>query len=233
VRIGIITFPGSNGDWDCYYALREIPGFEPVMIWHKERDLHGVSALILPGGFAHGDYLRAGAIARFSPIMHEVTRFASEGRPVIGICNGFQILTEAHLLPGALIRNKSLLFRCSLVHVRVKSNRSPWLSSLREGEVLRLAIAHGQGNYFADQETLNYLLENDMVALQYCGPNGEVTPEFNHNGSVMSIAGITNEAGNVLGLMPHPERSADQLLGSADGRRIFMSLAVALKEVFV
>ncbi len=225
MKIGVVTFPGSNGDTDCVHALESVPGCEPQLIWHKSTDLGGSDALILPGGFAHGDYLRAGAIARFSPVMREVERFAREGRPVLGICNGFQVLTEAGLLPGALLRNQHILFRCAWVHVRVTSSRSPWLSAVPEGTVLRIAVAHGQGNYFADEDTLRELRERAQIALRYCDPDGRITPDSNHNGSVLNIAGVTNREGNVLGMMPHPERSSDPLLGSEDGRAVFASLA--------
>jgi phosphoribosylformylglycinamidine synthase len=209
---------------DCVHALAGLPGCEPRLIWHKSADLEGADALILPGGFAHGDYLRAGAIARFSPVMREVERFARAGGPVLGICNGFQVLTEAGMLPGALLRNREILFYCSWVHVRVESNRSPWLSGLAPGAVLRLAVAHGQGNYYADDATLEALGREGGIALRYCNASGEVTPASNHNGSTLAIAGVKNAEGNVLGLMPHPERSADLLLGSADGRTMFESV---------
>lgn len=228
MRVGVITFPGSNGDSDCLETLRLIEGAEPVNIWHKSTDLANADALMLPGGFAHGDYLRVGAIARFSPVMREVERFAQQGGPVLGICNGFQVLTEAGLLPGALLRNQHILFRCAWVHVRVSNNRSPWLRDLEAGQVLRLAVAHGQGNYFAEEAALDSMRISDQIALEYCDSQGNVTQEHNHNGSVRNIAGVTNEAGNVMAMMPHPERSAEQLLGSADGRAIFQSVVSSL-----
>ncbi len=231
MKIGVVTFPGSNGDTDCMEALRQTPGCEPVLLWHKRTDLEGADALVLPGGFAHGDYLRAGAIARFSPLMREVERFAASGGPVLGICNGFQVLTEAHLLPGALLRNREILFHCAWAHVRVSSTRSPWLAGIPEGSVLRLAVAHGQGKYYADGDTLQTLQERRQVALEYCDADGNLTPESNHNGSERNIAAVTNEPGNVLGMMPHPERSADPLLGSADGRALFYSVVSALAGV--
>lgn len=224
MKIGVITFPGSNGDMDAIHAMESVPGCEPFLIWHKDTDLGGADALVLPGGFAHGDYLRAGAIARFSPVMRKVEAFAASGGPVLGICNGFQVLTEAGLLPGALLRNREILFHCDWVRVRVASNRSPWLQGLEPGAVLSVAVAHGQGNYFADTETLDAVQKGDQVALQYCDPQGNVTPGSNHNGSLHNIAGVTNAAGNVLGMMPHPERSSDALLGSSDGRALFESL---------
>ncbi|MDP9380437.1 MAG: phosphoribosylformylglycinamidine synthase subunit PurQ [Chloroflexota bacterium] len=224
MKVGVVTFPGSNGDTDCIETLKLVEGCEPQLIWHKSTDLMGADALILPGGFAHGDYLRPGSIAQFSPVMREVARFAASGGPVLGICNGFQVLTEAGLLPGALLRNQYILFHCAWTHVRVSSNRSPWLEGVEEGTVLRMAVAHGQGNYFADTETRRRLVEQGQVAFEYCDPEGNTSGESNHNGSVDSIAGVTNEAGNILGMMPHPERSSDPLLGSADGRVLFESL---------
>ena len=224
MKIGVITFPGSNGDMDCIHTLEQIGGCEPELIWHKSTDLLAADALVLPGGFAHGDYLRVGAIARFSPVMREVERFTGAGRPVLGICNGFQVLTEAGLLPGALLRNQHILFRCAWVHVRVESTGSPWLAGAQTGQVLKVAVAHGQGNYFADSDSLNGLQSRSQVALRYCDADGVVTADSNHNGSVLSIAGVTNDAGNVLGMMPHPERSSDPLLGSSDGRVVFESL---------
>ncbi len=231
MRVGVITFPGSNGDADCLAALAGTPGCEPWRLWHKSTELEGSDALVLPGGFAHGDYLRAGAIARFSPIMREVERFARSGGPVLGICNGFQVLTEAGLVPGALLRNREILFHCGWVHARVTANGSPWLRSLPEASVLRLAVAHGQGNYYADEQELRQMERRGQIALQYCDAEGNVSEAANHNGSVRNIAGVTNEAGNVLGMMPHPERSADALLGSADGRALFASVASSLSGV--
>lgn len=228
MRIGVVTFPGSNGDMDCIHTLEQMSGVEPRLLWHKNTNLDGANALILPGGFAHGDYLRAGAIARFSPIMRAVEDFAQSGGPVLGICNGFQVLTEAELLPGALIRNQHILFRCTWVHVKVVSNRSPWLSAVEPGTVLRIAVAHGEGNYFASEDDAQYLQSNDQVALQYCEPDGRITPDANHNGSIRNIAAVSNRAGNVLGMMPHPERSADRLLGSEDGRSVFRSIVQSL-----
>ncbi|MDQ3327117.1 MAG: phosphoribosylformylglycinamidine synthase subunit PurQ [Chloroflexota bacterium] len=228
MKVGVITFPGSNGDMDCIRTLEQVEGCEPELIWHKSTDLLAADALVLPGGFAHGDYLRGGAIARFSPVMREVERFARGGRPVLGICNGFQVLTEAGLLPGALLRNQHILFRCAWVHVCVASNASPWLAAAETGQVLKVAVAHGQGNYFADPDALRGMQARGQVALRYCDANGGVTADSNHNGSVDSIAGVMNEAGNVLGMMPHPERSSDPLLGSSDGRVVFESLVRSL-----
>ena len=229
MKIGVVTFPGSNGDMDCIHTLRSVPGCDPHLIWHKSTDLEGADALILPGGFAHGDYLRPGAVAQFSPVMREVGRFAASGGPVLGICNGFQVLTEAGLLPGALLRNREILFHCAWVHVRVADNRSPWLRELAPGAVLRLAVAHGQGNYFAEQP--GELERRGQLALQYCDAGGDITPEANHNGALWNIAGITNAEGNVLGMMPHPERSAHPLLGSEDGRTLFTSVVRSMVNV--
>jgi len=224
MRIAIITFPGSNCDYDCYKAATDVLGVEAEFIWHRERSLRGADAVILPGGFSYGDYLRAGAIARFSPIMEAVMRFAAEGGPVLGICNGFQILCEAGLLPGALMRNRSLRFESKLVRVRVENASTVFTSEYSEGQVLRLHIAHGHGNYVADRETLERLEAERRVVFRYVDANGEATDEANPNGSVHNIAGIVNAGGNVLGLMPHPERAVEALLGSADGLGIFTSL---------
>ncbi|HET8656941.1 MAG TPA: phosphoribosylformylglycinamidine synthase subunit PurQ [Longimicrobiaceae bacterium] len=225
MRIGVVTFPGSNCDYDCYKAVQEALGAEAVFLWHKDHDLGGVDAVFLPGGFSYGDYLRAGAIARFSPIMREVREFAERGGPVAGICNGFQILCEAGMLPGALIRNRSLRFISRPVHIRVEASRPPFTSAYREGQVLTIPVAHGEGCYVADDETLDRLEGEGLVAFRYCDAAGEITPEANANGSERNIAGIVNERGNVLGMMPHPERAVDPLLGSGDGAGLFRSLA--------
>ncbi|MGH7667416.1 MAG: phosphoribosylformylglycinamidine synthase subunit PurQ [Candidatus Dormibacteria bacterium] len=218
-RIGIAVFPGTWSDRDCRHAV-ELLGAEAVSLWHAEPDLRGCEVVILPGGFAYGDYLRAGAIARFAPLMQAVTEHARAGGAVIGICNGFQILCEAGLLPGALLRNSSLQFRCQPTRLRVESAGSPFLSGCRKGELLQMPISHGEGRFYADPETLGRLNAECRVALRYCDEAGEPTDEANPNGSLQNIAGIFNEAGNVLGMMPHPERACEQLLGSADGLRI-------------
>jgi phosphoribosylformylglycinamidine synthase len=225
MKIGVVTFPGSNCDYDCYRALRDLLDAETVFLWHKAHDLEGVDAVFLPGGFSYGDYLRAGAIARFSPIMREVREFAERGGPVAGICNGFQILCEAHLLPGALIRNRNLKFISRPVHLRVESTEPPFLSSYGIGDVLTVPIAHGEGCYVADDEVVDRLEGEGRVAFRYCDASGAVTSEANPNGSIRNIAGILNEQGNVLGMMPHPERAVDPLLGSEHGVGIFTSLA--------
>jgi phosphoribosylformylglycinamidine synthase len=219
MRVGVVVFPGSNCDADVQWAVEQVGG-RAEFVWHADRRLAGFEAVILPGGFSYGDYLRCGAIARFSPIMGAVARFAEAGRPVLGICNGFQILTEAGLLPGALLRNAGLRFLCRPVHLRVENAGTAWTEGLTPGEVLRLPIAHGEGNYYAPPEVLAELAERGQVVFRYATPDGQVTPEANPNGSVGSIAGVCNRAGNVVGLMPHPERAVTALLGGEDGRRI-------------
>ncbi len=228
-RFGIAVFPGTWSERDCAYAV-SLVGAEAVLLWHGDRDLKGCDGLILPGGFAHGDYLRAGAIARFSPLMEEVQRFARRGGPVLGICNGFQILCEAGLLPGALLRNQGLQFRCQATFLRVESGRGPFLGGLARSAPLRIPISHGEGRYFADPATLAQLEEEGRVAFRYCSQDGELGPEHNPNGSVADIAGILNPEGNVLGMMPHPERACEPLLGSADGLQLFSALLPALAQ---
>jgi phosphoribosylformylglycinamidine synthase I len=231
VRIGVVTFPGSNCDEDVRKAVRLVTGRDAVALWHKETDLRGVDAVILPGGFSYGDYLRAGAIARFSPILRAVTEFADAGGYVLGICNGFQILCEAHLLPGALVRNRSLKFVCRTVRVRVENAATPFTSAYAPGEILRMPVAHGEGNYVADPETLDRLEAEGRVVFRYVDERGEPTEEANPNGSARNIAGIVNERGNVMGMMPHPERAVSELLGSRDGLGVFRSLVRALSPV--
>lgn len=228
MRFGVIVFPGSNCDSDCYFALRDVIGVDVEYVWHQESSLSGLDGVVLPGGFSYGDYLRAGAIARFSPVMRAVEAFAGGGGLVIGICNGFQILCEAGLLPGALVRNASLRFRCETVPVRVERADTPFTLACREGEVLHLPIAHGEGRYFAPREILDRLEANRQVVFRYATPQGEAAPEANPNGSVNNIAGIVSERGNVLGMMPHPERRVEEILGGEDGRKIFESMVAAL-----
>ncbi|HOV98694.1 MAG TPA: phosphoribosylformylglycinamidine synthase subunit PurQ [Bacteroidota bacterium] len=223
ITFGIIGFPGSNCDHDAHYVAGNILQQNARLIWHKEGSLGDVDVVILPGGFSYGDYLRCGAIARFSPIMKDVVRFAKSGGIVIGICNGFQILTEAGLLPGALLRNKSLQFICRTVPLRVETTSSRFTNQCKQGEVLHIPIAHGDGNYFADEETIRHLEDNGRVLFRYCDDDGNVTPEANPNGSINNIAGIMNEEGNVLGMMPHPERASDRVLRLTDGLKIFSS----------
>jgi phosphoribosylformylglycinamidine synthase subunit PurQ / glutaminase len=225
MKVAVITFPGSNCDHDCYKALQLFPGFDPTFVWHRESDLGEVDAVVLPGGFAHGDYLRAGAIARFSPVMQAVRSFAESGGPVLGICNGFQVLCESGLLPGALLRNDVLRFRSHDVYIRVETVGTPFTSAYRQGEVLRIPIAHGEGNYHAGEETLARLEGEGRIVFRYSHADGSLGPGSNPNGSAHNIAGIVNESRNVLGMMPHPERAVEDLLGSIDGRGIFESLA--------
>ena len=228
MKIGVVTFPGSNCDYDCFKAVQETLEAEAVYLWHREHDLQGVDAVFLPGGFSYGDYLRAGAIAAQSPIMREVAAFARDGGPVAGICNGFQILCEAGLLPGALMRNRSLKFRSHPVHLRVERDDLPFTSEYTVGQVLRVPIAHGEGCYFADEATLDRVEGEGLVAFRYSTPDGTINAESNPNGAARNIAGIVNEGGNVLGMMPHPERAVDALLGSTDGLGLFRSLAAHL-----
>jgi len=224
VKFGIVVFPGSNCDHDAYHAAKHVMGQDAAFLWHKEADLQGADVVVLPGGFSYGDYLRCGAIARFSPVMKEVVRFANAGGTVIGICNGFQILLEAGLLPGVLLRNDTLRFTCRYVHVRVENAATRFTGSTTPGTVLAIPVAHGDGNYFTDPDTLRRLEENRQVVFRYCTAEGDPSPEANPNGSLRNIAGIVNEAGNVLGMMPHPERAADPLLRRVDGRQIFASI---------
>ncbi|HSR19257.1 MAG TPA: phosphoribosylformylglycinamidine synthase subunit PurQ [Ignavibacteriaceae bacterium] len=224
-KFGVVIFPGSNCDYDAYYALRKIFDFEVTFLWHKETELKNSDVIILPGGFSYGDYLRTGAIARFSPIMNSVINFAKEGGYVMGICNGFQILLEAGLLPGVMLRNKSLKFICKDVYLSAVNRDTVFTEGISEKKILKVPIAHGDGNYFTDEGTLKSLIENNQVVFKYCSPEGEADEQFNANGSLMNIAGIINREGNVLGMMPHPERCCDAVLGKTDGRLIFNSLA--------
>lgn len=224
-NVAVIGFPGSNGDHDAVHSLNIDVGADATLVDYRETSLDGFDAVVLPGGFAYGDALRCGAIARFAPIMTPLKQFATGGGSVLGICNGFQVLTEAHLLPGALLRNKTLRFHCFPCRIGIVSTTSPWLSQCKEGETLTLPVAHGEGAYFVDDQTLATLERNGQVALRYVeGGEGEGTAEVNRNGSVAAIAGITNASGNVLGLMPHPERATNQLVGGIDGLRILSSL---------
>jgi len=224
MRWAVIQFPGSNCDQDAFHVLKNVLGQEVAYVWHKETSLNGADAVIVPGGFSYGDYLRCGAIARFSPIMPAVKEAAAQGRTVLGICNGFQILCEAGLLPGVLVRNASLHFRCEMITVRVEQTGSRFTSEYRIGQVLRLPIAHGEGHYVADEATLDELFAHKQVLFTYCTADGQVTAEGNPNGSQRNIAGIANRAGNVLGLMPHPERASEKILGSDDGLGLFKSI---------
>ena len=224
MKFGVITFPGSNSDEDAFLAITDVLGQEGVRLWHKDHDLKGVDVVILPGGFSYGDYLRAGAIARFSPIMREVIAHADRGGPVIGICNGFQIACEAGLLPGALLRNSSLQFVSELCRVRVENTETRFTNEYSPGQILRLPIAHGDGRYTADAATLDRLEQNGQVVFRYVNASGDVDPAADPTGSMRGIAGIVNDRGNVLGLMPHPERAAEAIVGSADGVPLFESV---------
>jgi len=223
-RFGIVVFPGSNCDHDAHHAAGSVLDQEARYIWHEEETVGDVDVVVVPGGFSYGDYLRSGAIARFSPIMQDVVRFAEEGGLVFGICNGFQILCEAGLLPGTLLRNDSLRFVCKRVAVRTENADTPFTTALRPGQVLTIPVSHGEGRYHADDEVLNRLEANDQVLFRYCTPDGTRSEEGNPNGSVQNIAGIVNESRNVCGLMPHPERCVEPLLGGDDGRFVFESL---------
>jgi len=227
MRFGIAVFPGTWSDHDCAHAVR-LAGHEAAMLWHKDRDLRGSDCVILPGGFAYGDHLRCGAIARFAPLMEAVTDFVDEGGLVWGICNGFQILCEAHLLPGALTRNASLQFRCEPSWLRVETARSAFTASLRVGEVLQIPVSHGEGRYVADAPTLATLEREGRIALRYVAPDGSAVGESSPNGSMHDIAGVLSERRTVLGMMPHPERACERLLGSTDGLRMFTSVAQSL-----
>jgi phosphoribosylformylglycinamidine synthase len=230
MKFGVPVFPGSNCDYDTYNVVSEIAHQPVTFLWHDSPNLENCDAILIPGGFAYGDYLRTGAIARFSPVMQSIKKFAADGGLVLGICNGFQILTEAGLLPGALMRNAGLKYICKQVYLRTETTDSPFTRTLRKGEVLKIPIGHMEGNYFCDPETLAKLERDDRIIFRYSTPEGEVTPEANPNGSLNNIAGILNEGRNVLGMMPHPDRSSESLLGSADGFRIFASMVEALQE---
>ncbi|TKJ47062.1 phosphoribosylformylglycinamidine synthase I [Candidatus Aerophobetes bacterium Ae_b3a] len=232
MRFGVVVFPGSNCDYDCYYVLRNVLQKEVSFIWHKEKNLSGYDCLVLPGGFSYGDYLRTGAIARFSPIMESIEKFAKKGGLIIGICNGFQVLLEAGLLPGAMLRNKTLNFVCRLMNIRVENNSIPYTYLCRQGQVLSIPIAHIEGNYFADDETAESLEENNQIVFRYCDERGELSEDSNPNGAKGSIAGICNKEGNILGMMPHPERASESILGSDDGRLIFESLIRKREQEF-
>lgn len=224
MKFGVVVFPGSNCDYDTYYVLKEVLNQPTFFLWHKDHDLKGVDCVVLPGGFSYGDYLRSGAIARFSPLMQEIIEFAHKGGLVLGICNGFQILLEAGLLKGAMLRNKNLKFLCQPVWIRVENNKIPFTQKARQGQVLKIPIAHFDGNYYASPETLDKLKRNGQIIFRYCTESGEVNEAANVNGSAENIAGICNASGNVLGMMPHPERAAETLLGSSDGLVILKSI---------
>ena len=228
MKFGIVVFPGTWSDRDCYYSTHNIVGQKAAYIWHKETDLTGYDCIILPGGFAHGDYLRTGAIARFSPVMDSVAAFSKKGKPVIGICNGFQILCEAHLLPGVLRQNDHLQYRCQWTYVKTGNTSTPFTNKCRKGQVLKIPISHYEGRYYADDDTLKELEDADRVVFRYSTPDGKVTKEANPNGALNNIAGIVNKQGNVLGMMPHPERSCEEILGSTDGNIIWESIVASI-----
>ena len=231
MTFAVIVFPGSNCDHDAYHAAKHVLGQNAQFIWHKETSLKGADVVILPGGFSHGDYLRTGAIARFSPVMTAVAEFARKGGPVLGICNGFQILLESGLLPGAMLRNRDLKFHCEHVRVRVEQVDTPFTARATRGQVLELPIAHGEGNYYADPDVVRSLESSGRIVFRYCTADGEISEAANPNGSLNSIAGICNEGRNVVGLMPHPERACESVLGSADGLVLFESVIAAAAPV--
>ena len=229
-NFGIVVFPGTWSDRDCHHAITTVLGHEASYVWHQDRDLSAYDAIVLPGGFSYGDYLRAGAIARFSPVMESVVEFANEGKPVIGICNGFQILCEAGLLPGVLMRNDHLEFRCVWTNLRVETTRTIFTSRTSLGQTLRLPISHGEGNFQAEPHVIAALEEAGRVVFRYATESGDVTDAANPNGSANNIAGIINDRGNVLGMMPHPERACEALLGSVDGNPVFDSMAASIRQ---
>ena len=229
MKAAVVVFPGSNCDTDCFHALRDVMKTPVEFVWHKERNLPKTDLVVLPGGFSYGDYLRTGAIARFSPAMEAVKKHAAEGRYVIGICNGFQILLEAGLLPGAMLRNKTLSFICKPIWLRVEETNTAFTRHCQKGGTLQIPIAHGEGNYYCDDETLKQLRDKSQIIFRYSSENGKVADEFNPNGSRDNIAGIVNEKRNVLGMMPHPERASEEILNSTDGRKIWESLLGEIK----
>ncbi len=232
MKFGVLKFPGSNCDQDAFYTVKDVLGQPVEYLWHQEADVKGVDCVLVPGGFSYGDYLRCGAIARFSPVMAAVQDFAARGGLVLGICNGFQVLCESHLLPGALVKNDGQRFLCKHVHLRTENAQTPFTNTLSQGQTLRIPIAHGEGKYVCDEQTLAELNAQNRVIFRYCDADGHVTADANPNGSLDNIAGIASKEFNVLGLMPHPERAADAMLGSADGRLVFESLLRHAQAVF-
>ncbi len=233
MKFGVVVFPGSNCDHDAYHVVSKHVGQPVEFVWHQETDLTGFDALIVPGGFSYGDYLRAGALAKFSPVMTAIKEFASAGKFVFGICNGFQILCESGLLPGALIRNRSLHFICKHVNLRLENPNTPFTSEVEPAKLLSIPIAHAEGNYICDDDTFNQLEENGQIVFRYCDANGEITDDANPNGARSNIAGICNQDRNVMGMMPHPERACEELLGSNDGREIFLSIAKTIERAAI
>jgi phosphoribosylformylglycinamidine synthase len=230
MKFGVVVFPGSNCDYDTYHVLKDVLGQETTLLWHKEHDLKKVDCVVLPGGFSYGDYLRSGAIAKFSPLMQEVKAFASDGGLVLGICNGFQILQELGILPGAMLRNKNLKFLCQHVHLRLENNQTAFSQRGKPGQVFRIPIAHYDGNFFSPPGTIEDIKKNNQILFRYTDAEGNLTEEANVNGSMESIAGLLNREGNVMGMMPHPERASEAILGSEDGRVIFESLIDHIRE---
>jgi len=228
LKFGVVIFPGSNCDYDTLYVLKEVLNQDAIFLWHKEHDLKNVDCVILPGGFSYGDYLRSGSIAAFSPLMQEVKDFALSGGLVLGICNGFQVLLELGLLPGAMLRNKNLKFLCQFVHLRVDNEATPFTNKAKKGQVLKIPIAHYDGNFFSPPDTIQEIMANNQIVLRYSDARGQLSEEANVNGSLESIAGLINSAGNIMGMMPHPERASEALLGSEDGRIIFESIIKGL-----
>jgi phosphoribosylformylglycinamidine synthase len=229
MKFGVVIFPGSNCDYDTYFVLKDVCEQETAFLWHKDHNLQGVDCVVLPGGFSYGDYLRSGAIAKFSPLIEEVKEFAERGGLVLGICNGFQVLLELGLLPGAMLRNKNLKFLCQHVYLRTENISTPFTNRAQRGDVLKVPIAHFDGNYFAVPETLEKIKENQQIIFRYCESNGQLSEAANVNGSMDAIAGLMNKEGNVLGMMPHPERASEAILGSEDGRVIFESIIHSLE----
>jgi len=230
MKFGVVVFPGSNCDQDCFYVIKDVLNRPVKYIWHKDKKLNNFDCIILPGGFSYGDYLRTGAIARFSPIMEQISEFARRGKAVIGICNGFQILLEAGLLPGAMLRNKNLHFICKYVYVKAENNKTPFTNLCKKNQILKIPIAHNEGNYYIDEEGLEELNRNRQIIFRYCSSEGKTTSEFNPNGAIDNIAGIINKERNVLGMMPHPERSSESALGSNDGFLVFKSIVKWLES---
>jgi phosphoribosylformylglycinamidine synthase I len=228
LKFGIVVFPGTWSDRDCYYSTHNILGLDATYIWHKETDLTGFDCIILPGGFSYGDYLRTGAIARFSPVMEAVAEFSKRGKPVIGICNGFQVLCEAHLLPGVLRQNDHLQYRCQWTYLKTENISTPFTNKCGSGQVLKIPISHYEGRYYADDNVIKELEDAGQVIFRYCTPSGQITKEANPNGALNNIAGIMNKQGNVLGMMPHPERSCENILGSIDGNIIWESIVASI-----
>ncbi|MGZ3581701.1 MAG: phosphoribosylformylglycinamidine synthase subunit PurQ [Ktedonobacterales bacterium] len=230
MKFGVVVFPGTWSDKDCLHVIGPVLGQDAVSIWHQDTNLQGCDAIVLPGGFSYGDYLRAGAIARFAPVMGAIKEFAERGGLVLGICNGFQILLEAGMLPGAMLRNDSLEFRCQWVNLRVENAATPFTRLCRPGQILRIPVSHGEGNYFADDATLDALEASNGVLVRYCEPDGAITRDANPNGSRRNIAGIVSPSRNVAAMMPHPERCGEAMLGGEDGKLIFASMVAALAE---